>query len=202
MIRHLLDPANAITAGGIVLSMIAIGQNILGVPELGAAIALWALLADHLDGIVAKRTKGRQAETAEIGKNLDSLADLVSAGIFPAITILGIAQATPTTIATASLLVLSSALRLAYFNVNGSPGGRSTGLPTTYAVPVTAIVLLCRPFIPDTYFSTVLAASLLAVACLQVAPLQVPKTAGIGYLLVSLFCLATSLALLARVGMA
>ncbi|MFA1624900.1 CDP-alcohol phosphatidyltransferase family protein [Rhizobium mongolense] len=76
MIRQLADPANAVTAAGIVLSTIGISLAVTGHAQAGVAVTLWAVLADHLDGVLAKRTAGRLPETAQIGKKLDSLADL------------------------------------------------------------------------------------------------------------------------------
>lgn len=87
-------------------------------PEKGVAIVLWALLADHRDGDVAQRTQDRAANTGckisarRFGRgggfsscNVDShwhgLAISVAAGI---------------------VLLVSSALRLSYFNVFGSAG--------------------------------------------------------------------------------
>ncbi|MCG7508501.1 CDP-alcohol phosphatidyltransferase family protein [Mesorhizobium retamae] len=195
MLRQLVDPANAITGIGLVLSVIGISFVLAGQLEIGVAIALWALLADHLDGVVAKRTIGRASETGEVGKNLDSLADLVSAGIFPAVTLIAVGQGSLLSIAAAATLSLASALRLSYFNVFGSPGGRFIGVPTTYALPVTAVMFLARPFIPAVAFPELLAFVVLAIAALHVTPVRIPKTAGAMYLVVTVFCVAASLAL-------
>lgn len=195
MLRQLADPANAITGTGLVLSVVGISFALAGRPEAGVAVTLWALLADHLDGVVAKRTRGRAAETGEVGKNLDSLADLVSAGVFPAVTLIVVGQGSLLSIVAAATLVLASALRLSYFNVFGSPGGRFIGVPTTYALPVTAVMFLARPFIPNSLFPELLALALLALAVLHVTPVRIPKTAGAMYVVVTAFCVAASLAL-------
>lgn len=198
MIRQLADPANAVTAAGLALSAVGISFAVAGRPEMAVAVVLWALLADHLDGVVAQRTRGRLPETGQIGKNLDSLADLVSAGVFPAVLLIVVSDGSPLSILCGAALVVASALRLSYFNVFGSPGGRFIGVPTTYAVPLTAIVFLLKPAIPEAVFPMVLAAALLALAVLHVAPVRVPKTAGVMYLLVTAFCIAASVALATR----
>jgi len=198
MIRQLFDPANAVTAAGLVLSVNAISLALSGRVELGVAVALWALLADHLDGVVAQRLTIRAERAGEVGKNLDSLADLVSAGIFPGIALLVVGGNGALFVAVAALLAGASALRLSYFNVFGSPGGRFIGVPTTYAVPLTAIIFLARPILPDQTFPYVLALGIGAIAILHVCPLRVPKTAGVMYIVVTLFCVASSVILAFR----
>lgn len=198
MIRQLLDPANAVTAIGLALSVIGISVALSGNPELAVAIVLWALLADHLDGIVAESTKDRQSEVAEVGKNLDSLADLVSAGVFPAVVGIVVGEEAIFTTVVGAVLICASALRLSYFNVVGSPGGRFIGVPTTYAMPATAIVFLARPFLPDGVFSPAFEMVLVLLAALHVSPVRVPKTAGPMYLTIAIFCIAASLVLAVR----
>ncbi|MDA9489630.1 CDP-alcohol phosphatidyltransferase family protein [Bradyrhizobium sp. CCBAU 11361] len=198
MVRQLLDPANAVTATGLGLSALGIHCAIAGFPEIGVAVALWALLADHLDGVVARRTRGRRAETCHVGKNLDSFADLVSAGVFPAVTSIIVGHGSALSVAAGTILVLASALRLSYFNVFGSPGGRFIGVPTTYVVPVTAIIFLLRPIIPEAIFPNLFAVVLIVVAILHIAPLRVPKTAGVMYFVITAFCVAASIMLATR----
>ncbi|WOH52599.1 phosphatidylcholine/phosphatidylserine synthase [Bradyrhizobium sp. sBnM-33] len=198
MLRQLIDPANAVTATGLVLSAIGINLAIAGLPEIGVAVVLWALLADHLDGVVAQRTQGRPAETGQIGKNLDSLADLVSAGVFPAVTSIIIGHGSTISVAAGTILVVASALRLSYFNVFGSPGSRFIGVPTTYVVPVTAIIFLLRPVISEVIFPNLFAFVLVVLAVLHIAPLRVPKTAGVMYLVVMAFCVGASIVLATR----
>ncbi|QOZ33249.1 phosphatidylcholine/phosphatidylserine synthase [Bradyrhizobium sp. CCBAU 53421] len=198
MFRQLIDPANAITAAGLVLSVIGINLAIAGRLEVGVAIVLWALLADHLDGVVAQRTQGRAAETGQVGKNLDSLADLVSAGVFPAVTSIIMAHGSLVPVVAGTVLVVASALRLSYFNVFGSPGGRFIGVPTTYVIPATAIVFLLRPVIPDAIFPNLFAFILFVLAVLHVSSLRVPKTTGIMYLVITAFCVGASIVLATR----
>ncbi|MET4518261.1 CDP-alcohol phosphatidyltransferase family protein [Bradyrhizobium sp. I1.7.5] len=199
MLRQLIDPANAVTAAGLMLSVIGINFAIAERLEAGVAIVLWALLADHLDGVVAQRTQGRAAETGQVGRNLDSLADLVSAGVFPAVTSIIVGHGSMVTVAAGTVLVVASALRLSYFNVFGSPGGRFIGVPTTYAVPATAIVFLLRPVIPEATFPNLLAFVLVVLAVLHIVPLRVPKTTGFMYLVVTAFCVGASIVLAIRI---
>ncbi|MCG5487492.1 MAG: CDP-alcohol phosphatidyltransferase family protein [Sinorhizobium meliloti] len=198
MIRQLFDAANAVTTVGLVLSVTGISVALSGNPDLGVAIVLWALLADHLDGIVAMSTKDRPPEIAQVGKNLDSLADLVSGGVFPAVVGIVVGKVAIFTTVAGAVLICASALRLSYFNVVGSPDGRFIGVPTTYAMPATAIAFLARPLLPDGAFSPAFAMVLVLLAALHVAPVRVPKTAGPMYLTITIFCIAASVVLAVR----
>lgn len=198
MLRQLLDPANAITAAGLLLSVVGISFALSGRPEIGVAIVLWALLADHLDGMVAARTKNRPPETGKVGKNMDSLADLVSAGVFPAIALIQVGQGSALPVLAGAVLVLASALRLAYFNVFGLTEGCFTGVPTTYAVPLTAVLFLLRPLVPEPAFTPLFAVAVLVLAVLHVSPIPVPRTAGAMYAVVTIFVVASSATLTLR----
>lgn len=199
MIRQLLDPANAITVGGLALSVVAMHLAARGQVSAGVAIALWALLADHLDGVVASRTRGRAPETGKIGKSLDSLADLASAGLFPGVVLMTVANGAPWATAISVLLAAASALRLSYFNTFGLSGNCFTGVPTTTVLPAVAALFLARQLIPDGLFAPVLGAALAFLAVLHLSHLQVPRTSGAMYLAVTLYC-ATSSVILAMQG--
>nr|WP_246763589.1 CDP-alcohol phosphatidyltransferase family protein [Rhizobium sp. 007] len=59
MLRYLIDPANAITTAGLLCSSISLYLALNRQIEIAIAVALWAVLADHLDGVVAGRTPNR-----------------------------------------------------------------------------------------------------------------------------------------------
>ena len=198
MIRQLTDPANAITAAGIVLSMIGIGAVMGGHPQWGVAVVLWALLADHLDGVVAARTRNRALETAKVGKSLDSLADLVSAGVFPAVVVLQVNGNSWPALTCGAVLVVASALRLSYFNAHGLANGRFIGVPTTYAVPLLAVLFLLQPLLAAPAFAALLCVALVLLAMLHVTPISVPATSGAMYLVVTLFAIVSSAVLAVR----
>jgi CDP-diacylglycerol--serine O-phosphatidyltransferase len=198
MIRQLADPANAITATGLVFSVTGIHFALQGQPELGVAIVLWALLADHLDGVVAARTKGRSPETGKVGKSLDSLADLVSAGVFPAVAVMQVGNASWMALVVGALLVVASALRLSYFNAYGLEGNCFIGVPTTYSVPLMAVLFLLRPLLPAVQFELLLYAAVILLAVLHITPIRVPRTSGAMYTVVTVFAVASSTVLALR----
>ena len=86
----------------------------------GAAIFLaGAVVFDLVDGAVAKRTPGRTGEQRAFGANLDSLADMVSAGTAVGVVILSYGDFRAAYLPVAALLAGAAALRLSYFNVHG-----------------------------------------------------------------------------------
>jgi CDP-diacylglycerol--serine O-phosphatidyltransferase len=198
MIRQLADPANAITATGLILSVMGIYLAASGRTELAVAVVLWALLADHLDGVVAARTQGRSPETGKIGKSLDSLADLVSAAVFPAVVLVQVSAGSLMSAFVGSILVVASALRLSYFNTFGLSDGQFVGVPTTYAVPLTAVLFLARPLLPAGGFPELLGGALLLLAVAHVLPVRIPRTEGYMYAVIVSYVVVASGVLAAR----
>ena len=133
-----------------------------------------------------------------LARTSNSLADLVSAGVFPATALIVVANASVLSVCVGAVLVVASALRLSYFNVFGSPGGRFIGVPTTYAVPMTAALFLMRPLVPEPAFPVLLSTAIVVLAALHVSPIRVPKTAGVMYAAVTIFAVGSSLALTLR----
>jgi CDP-diacylglycerol--serine O-phosphatidyltransferase len=108
---------------------------------------------DFFDGLAARLLK----VSSELGKQLDSLADLVTSGLVPALVIFQlfvektyigvfpelIDEKTPWYAFIAFLITLGSAYRLAKFNIDENQNDKFIGLPT----PANAILILSFPFI-------------------------------------------------------
>jgi phosphatidylserine synthase len=180
ILSHVADAANVLTLTGIAASILAITLAVRG-EYAGAAISLVAAFAlDVIDGPVAKRTRGRTIEQGAFGANLDSLADMVSAGVALGVIVLSYGQFRAAYVPAAVLLAAATALRLSYFNVHGldEESGTYTGLPTDLAViAFVALMLLDVPLDLDV-FRVVLAIGGVAIAVLMVSPLRVPKLEG------------------------
>jgi CDP-diacylglycerol--serine O-phosphatidyltransferase len=111
---------------------------------LVSALIIAAALLDRYDGRLARVLN---AET-EFGKELDSLADLVSFGIAPMVIawkscmyIIG-----PFSIAPVLAFCVCGASRLARFNISRNKG-EYTGMPITIAGGLVAVVIFCSYFI-------------------------------------------------------
>lgn len=98
--------------------------------EIPVAYFVWAAgIFDFLDGFAARMLR----VTSPIGKELDSLADVVSFGVLPALVMYKlIGGATPSTILpyVALLIAMFSALRLAIFNIDTTQTDSFKGLNT------------------------------------------------------------------------
>jgi len=99
-------------------------------------LMLLAVLFDSLDGWVARKT-GR-IDIHGFGKNMDSLSDVISFGVAPAILIYSAAvDFRYINILVGLLIVLCGILRLSRFNVLTGGGKNFTGLP----IPVAAVTI-------------------------------------------------------------
>jgi CDP-diacylglycerol--serine O-phosphatidyltransferase len=130
---------NIITLGNLLCGFFGILAASQGrLKEAGIFIFI-ALILDFLDGFVARMFNSY----SDIGKQLDSLADMVSFGVLPSF-ILYYMMADDGYLQYLSLVpALSSALRLAKFNVDDRQSDGFRGLPT----PANAMVVASFPFI-------------------------------------------------------
>lgn len=159
---------NIITLGNLFCGCIAIAFIMTSQPYLvnlggdpywitGTEQAYWGAIfigiagvLDVLDGLTARTLK----LFSSIGKDLDSLADVVSFGVAPAMILFkmlwaaNIAQPNAMEVSMwattpAFLVACFGALRLARFNVSAASGATFTGLP----IPAVGILIASFPFI-------------------------------------------------------
>ncbi|MDB5121700.1 MAG: CDP-diacylglycerol--serine O-phosphatidyltransferase [Sphingobacteriales bacterium] len=111
----------------------------------GYAIVIAAIF-DFLDGMFARLLKSY----SDIGKELDSLADMVSFGVLPSVIIYRLFLQAPQLEGlstylnyTAFIIAIFSALRLAKFNVDTRQSENFIGLPT----PANALLIASLPLI-------------------------------------------------------
>jgi len=119
------------TCGNMSCGILSVFSSIDGQFVNAAWFLIGALACDILDGRIARMTK----TTSEFGMQLDSMSDLISFGIAPAMMMYLLVLNTmgKIGIAIAVLFVLCSALRLARFNVlsqSGEAHRHFVGLPT------------------------------------------------------------------------
>jgi CDP-diacylglycerol--serine O-phosphatidyltransferase len=198
MIRFLRDPANSITAFGLVCCAIGLYLALQGHPALATAAVVWAWIADHLDGIVARRTREqRSPEVAQFGKNFDGFADFIHGILFPSVVLVQIAGTSPLTFPAVLALMLLGPTRLAYFGTFGlAADGRTTGIPVTYNLPLLTVLVFLRPAVPPEIFPHLAAAAFLLLAGLHVTPAaRVPPIQEATFPFAAVFGGAASLAL-------
>ncbi|MGY3488148.1 CDP-diacylglycerol--serine O-phosphatidyltransferase [Bradyrhizobium sp. USDA 4011] len=198
MLRYLLDPANAITSLGILFSGLALHAVVSGQLELAVAIGLWSMLADQLDGIVAKRTPSRGLDAAEIGKSLDSLGDVIYGAVLPAVVIMALGKGGLLATSLGVCMICAGALRLSHFSRSGLTGGYFTGVPLSYDVPLLAIFFLTRGWIPEEVFNPAVIISFFSLTCLHVSSIRVPAPRRAMYFVIAAFSAVSSAVLVSQ----
>ena len=194
-LKYLLDPANAITAIGLAISILGIQFAIVGRLELAVAAIIWVFFLDHVDGFVARRSHNRRKGAAQVGRHLDSITDFSGTCILPAIVLINLNEHSTISIVTAVALVLVGGLRVAYYEAFSSQGGCFVGVPAIYNAPVTAMVFMLSPFVSTALLGVLLNAALAILIVLQLTTLRVPLTYGWMYPALAAFTVITSGAL-------
>ncbi len=179
---HAADPANALTLAGLFCALLGIYFAAQGVFPAAVIALLWATFFDWFDGPVARRTKGRSDELRALGGQLDSLVDIVSGGVGPAILLLSVGAFSPWFIPGAFAIVAAGVLRLSYFNVFGLEDEATyLGLPIDHNVILLSVVFMLEGQIGGTEFAIVLYIATVLIAILSIAPFRMPKLAGHWY---------------------
>ena len=179
MLSFTRDIPNLCSLAGLLCALLGIYYAILG--NFPAAIigVLWAVLFDWADGIVARQMKGRTDRHRAFGGQLDSLIDIVSFGVFPAVFLLSYGKFSLWFLPGAFLILATSAIRLSYFNIFGLVDDKTyMGLALDNNVIILAFVFLLEGFINHTVFSIILYALLMVFLGFNLAPIRTPKFAG------------------------
>lgn len=155
MIKHL---PNFLTCCNLVcgcLGLIFLWEN----PHVETAYFVWAAcLFDFVDGFAARILK----VSSRIGKELDSMADMVSFGALPSLFMYKMLEfESPMDYLpyVALLVAVGSALRLAIFNIDETQSDSFKGLPT----PANALFLTGLPFLDYPLFDFVFSPLVLVI---------------------------------------
>jgi CDP-diacylglycerol--serine O-phosphatidyltransferase len=188
------DVPNICSLVGLLCSVLAIYFALIGHFH-GAMIGIiWAVFFDWSDGILARRMNGRTEDQGLYGAQLDSLIDIVSFGICPAIVLLSYGHFSPWYIPGAFIIVAAGVIRLSYFNVFGLVD-KSTymGFPLDNNVIILVFTFLFSGLFSHTAFSILIYILLMLLAVLNVAPIKTPKFAGRWYYALSAYAVTTSI---------
>ena len=168
IIPNLLTFANL--SFGVLAMLMIIEQNYIA----GAVFIMVSALIDRYDGRIANRLNA----SSELGKELDSLADLVSFGVAPALlifnkfSILDLGNVKVVGICFLLLYIISGCYRLAKYNIMEF-NGYFTGVPITVAGFTLAIYSLVMP---GNYISAIISMVLLVfLAYLMVSQFKLKK---------------------------
>ena len=143
MKKHL---PNAITCLNLLSGCVGIVFAFRGELIVAGYAILIAAIFDFMDGMLARLLNAY----SEIGRELDSLADIVSFGVLPSVIIYQLFVQSPQIASlstwlnfSAFLIAIFSALRLAKFNIDKRQSDHFIGLPT----PANAILIASFPMI-------------------------------------------------------
>ncbi len=140
---------------------------------------LWAVLFDWYDGIIARKLKGRTKVQGDFGAQLDSLIDIVSFGILPAIILLSYGNYNIWFLPGAFVIIAASVIRLTYFNVYGLIDSKTyKGFPLDNNVLILALVFLFESFFTTGTFSIILYVLLITLSVLNLSSIRTPKFGG------------------------
>jgi CDP-diacylglycerol---serine O-phosphatidyltransferase len=167
MLRHI---PNFLTCCNLVCGCL----GIIGLMEdwnTPTAYFVWAAcIFDFFDGFAARLLK----ISSPIGKELDSLADVVSFGVLPALFMyeaIGLESPFSYLAYVALLIAVFSAVRLAIFNIDETQSDSFRGLPT----PANAIFITALPFLPSPVFDLVYSPVALTLICVIFSLLLVSR---------------------------
>lgn len=179
MLSFARDLPNICSLAGLLCAVLGIYFAILRNFPLAIIGVLWAVLFDWADGIVARKMTGRTDHHRAFGGQLDSLIDIVSFGVFPAIFLLSYGNFGLWFLPGAFLIVAASAIRLSYFNIFGLIDDKTyRGLALDNNVLILAFVFLFEGFINHTVFSIILYVLLMVSLVFNLTPIRTPKFAG------------------------
>ncbi|WP_435360379.1 protein sorting system archaetidylserine synthase [Haloarchaeobius sp. DFWS5] len=144
-----LSLADAVTAANAALGFVAVVVATQD-PELAARLILLAGIADGLDGVVARYSGG-----SAVGPYLDSLADVASFSVAPAVLVYATVTANAAiafdavtlgdalTLALPALFVAMGVIRLGMYTAYDTADEYTEGVPTTLAATILAAAVLC-----------------------------------------------------------
>ena len=173
------DLPNICSLLGLLSAIIGIYFAIQGNFPVAIIGVLWAVLFDWYDGIIARKMKGRTKVQGEFGAQLDSMIDIVSFGILPAIILLSYGNFNIWFLPGAFIIIASSAIRLSYFNVYGLIDSKTyKGFPLDNNVLILAFVFLFEGLFTQTAFSGIIYILLTLLAVFNLSSIPTPKFGG------------------------
>ncbi|MBM7619881.1 CDP-diacylglycerol--serine O-phosphatidyltransferase [Bacillus tianshenii] len=169
--RFIKGIPNMFTLGNLFCGFLSIGFAANAQYSNAAILILIGMMLDSMDGRLARMLKA----DSNLGKELDSLADVVTFGVAPSFLVYYtyFYQFGLLGLAIAGLFPLFGAYRLARFNVSppNSSGKYFTGVPITAAGGIMALLTLFGNFIPQIVTTVIFT----ALCFLMVSRLKIPS---------------------------
>lgn len=167
-------------------AMVGIHLSFNGLYQWAFICLIMCGICDTFDGMVARSKKDRSEEEKRFGIQIDSLCDLISFGVFPAILGYNVGLSSVGWLAIEICYVLAAVIRLAYFNVTEETRQAKTsekrkyyqGLPVTTSAFILPFAFSLRYVIfgLDYLYGTLM----LITGILFIVDFKVPKIKGKG----------------------
>ena len=177
ILSFVVDWANLVTLLGLCSGVLAIYFALAQNYPAAIIAMLWAVLFDWYDGLVARATTGRRSESHKtVGAHMDSLVDLVTSAVGPAVLLISVSGFSAWSYPGALALIMAGVLRLAYFDVFGvDSNGAYAGITIDNTPIAVSAVFLLQGFLDHNAFVAVLYATIVVMALLHVAPFRTGK---------------------------
>ncbi len=170
---------NACSLLGLLSAVLSIFFTIQGNFQMAIIGALWAVLFDWYDGIIARKMKNRTSVQGVFGGQLDSLIDVVSFGVLPAILLLSYGNYSLWFVPGAFVIVATSTIRLSYFNIYGLINSKTyKGLSLDNNVLILAFAFIFEGFFDHETFSVLVYGILMTLSFLNLSSISTPKLGG------------------------
>lgn len=189
-----LDLPNLCSLAGLFCAVLSLFASLHNYFPAAVLCMLWAVFFDYGDGIIARRMPGRPTIYGEIGRQLDSLIDIISFGACPAVFLMSLGDFSFFLLPPVFCLLGANALRLSCFNVFGlNSDGSYTGLSLDNNVLILAFIFLFRDLFAPDIFLWGTGLLFIGLSLLNLAPFAFPKVTGRGVWGVALYIIAMTL---------
>ena len=193
ILSFLADWPNIVTLSGLCCGVLAIFFSLEQNYPAAIIAMLWAVTFDWYDGVVARAIPGRSESHRSVGAAMDSLVDLVTSGVGPAILLLSITDFSAWAYPGALAIIMAGVLRLSYFDVFGVDSkGTYAGITIDNSPIVVSAVFFLESFIDHGAFVAILYAAILVMAFLHVAPFRTRKMGTIVYYFFTAYVVAAT----------
>ena len=157
---------NLCTGANLLFGVLAIAAVFNHSFEISVVFIILAAVMDRFDGLLARHYNTASA----FGRELDSLADLVSFGVAPSLLLYGSVDGkwTYAGLACFAFFTLCGAFRLARYNISGATN-YFQGVPITIGGAILAVIVILIPNPAVTLASSVL------IALLMISTIRIPK---------------------------
>ena len=184
---------------GIVSAFTGIGFLIYRADVRNAVLCLIVSgICDLFDGVIARKCK-RTEEEKQFGIQIDTLADVVSFLMLPAILLQHLTHKGVIPMVIAVFYILCGVSRLGWFNITTEKNpGYFQGLPVTYTALIVPVFYILTTFVNGIDLEYATYAVYILIAVFYVLNIRIPKPRGIWYVIFPLIAVVSIVVLMVR----